>query len=129
MIQFKGKSCPQIYKGKCNKAKLVWKVDGWIDRVTGAFNVGEESFDGRGKAIPIPVPLQRLPGRHIRLPDEVVHEVPSDQWPRHRGCEGRFATATAYRIEADPRLPSQKQKPRGRRQFSSKLPPPSVRYE
>ena len=26
-----------------------------------------------------------------------------------------FSTATAYRIEADPRLPSQKKKPRGRR--------------
>src|SRR6516165_10858820 len=26
-----------------------------------------------------------------------------------------FSTATAYRIEADPRLPSQKTKPRGRR--------------
>src|ERR1700680_2800251 len=26
---------------------------------------------------------------HHRLPDEVVHEVPSDQWPCHRGREGR----------------------------------------
>ena len=33
----------------------------------------------------------------------------------HRGREGRASVATAYAIEADPRLPSQKQKPRGRR--------------
>src|SRR5437016_1412592 len=26
---------------------------------------------------------------HHRLPDEVVHEIPSDQSPCHRGCEGR----------------------------------------
>src|SRR5215467_16382724 len=28
------------------------------------------------------------PARH-RLPDEVVHEVPSDRCPRRRRCEGR----------------------------------------
>ena len=45
---------------------------------------------------------------HHRLPDEVVHEVPSDQRPCHRRREGWVSTATAYRIEADPRLPSQR---------------------
>ena len=32
-----------------------------------------------------------------------------------RAAKAGFSTATAYRIEADPRLPSQKTKPRGRR--------------
>ena len=34
---------------------------------------------------------------------------------RHRCGEGRVSTATGYRIESDPQLPSQKKKPRGRR--------------
>src|SRR5207244_2928218 len=52
---------------------------------------------------------------HHRLPDEVVHEVPSHQRPAIAAEKAGFSTATAYRMEADPRLPSQKQKPRGRR--------------
>jgi transposase InsO family protein len=35
--------------------------------------------------------------------------------PAIAAAKAGFSTATAYRIEADPRLPSQKQKPRGRR--------------
>jgi transposase InsO family protein len=35
--------------------------------------------------------------------------------PGIAAAKAGFSTATAYRIEADPRLPSQKQKPRGRR--------------
>ena len=35
--------------------------------------------------------------------------------PAVAGAKAGFSTATAYRIEADPRLPSQKTKPRGRR--------------
>src|SRR6516164_45502 len=35
--------------------------------------------------------------------------------PAIAAARAGFSTATAYRIEADPRLPSQKQKPRGRR--------------
>ena len=35
--------------------------------------------------------------------------------PSVAAAKAGFSTATAYRIEADPRLPSQKTKPRGRR--------------
>jgi hypothetical protein len=35
--------------------------------------------------------------------------------PDHRRGQGRISTARAYRIEQDPRLPSQKKMPRGRR--------------
>jgi hypothetical protein len=35
--------------------------------------------------------------------------------PAIAAAKAGFSTATAYRIEADQRLPSQKQKPRGRR--------------
>ena len=35
--------------------------------------------------------------------------------PAIAAAKAGFSTATAYRIEADPRLPSQKYKPRGRR--------------
>ena len=35
--------------------------------------------------------------------------------PAIAAAKARFSTATAYRIEADPWLPSQKKKPRGRR--------------
>ena len=35
--------------------------------------------------------------------------------PAIAAAKAGFSTATAYRIEADPRLPSQKEKPRGRR--------------
>ena len=35
--------------------------------------------------------------------------------PTLAAAKAGFSTATAYRIEADPRLPSQKKKPRGRR--------------
>ena len=35
--------------------------------------------------------------------------------PALAAAKAGFSTATAYRIEADPRLPSQKKKPRGRR--------------
>ena len=35
--------------------------------------------------------------------------------PAVAGAKAGFSTATAYRIEADPQLPSQTRKPRGRR--------------
>jgi hypothetical protein len=35
--------------------------------------------------------------------------------PAVAAAKARFSTATAYRLEADPRLPSQKTTPRGRR--------------
>jgi hypothetical protein len=57
-----------------------------------------------------------LPGRHItdcqtRLYMKSRHTQP----PAIAAAKAGFSTATAYRIEADPRLPSQKRKPRERR--------------
>jgi hypothetical protein len=60
----------------------------------------------------------RTEGRGTQSTDNIArrcHEVPSESWSGHRCGEGGFSTATAYRIESDPRLPSQKKKPRGRR--------------
>ena len=37
--------------------------------------------------------------------------------PAVAGAKAGFSTATAYRIEADPQLPSQTRKPRGRRRL------------
>ena len=45
---------------------------------------------------------------HHRLPDEVVHEVPSDRSVcAIAAAKARCSTASAYWIEADPRLPSE----------------------
>src|SRR5919201_1766073 len=57
-----------------------------------------------------------LPGRHItdrqmRLYMTLRHTEP----PIIAAAKAGFSTATAYRIEQDPRLPSQKKMPRGRR--------------
>ena len=43
-----------------------------------------------------------------RSPDEALHEVPTDPPDGRRGGEGVDQHRTAYRIEQDPRLPSQK---------------------
>ena len=53
---------------------------------------------------------------HHRSPDEAVHEVPTDRRRRpSRPRRPASAPPPAYRIEHDPRLPSQKKAPRGRR--------------
>ena len=57
-----------------------------------------------------------LPGRHItdrqmRLYMTLRHTEP----PIIAAAKAGFSTAAAYRIEQDPRLPSQKKMPRGRR--------------
>ena len=57
-----------------------------------------------------------MPGRHI-------HDYQMRLYMKHRLTDGPataaaragFSVATAYRIEQDPRLPSQKQAPRERR--------------
>jgi hypothetical protein len=59
---------------------------------------------------------QRLPGLHIndrqmRLYMRFRHT----DTPAVAAAKAGFSTATAYRIEADPRLPSQRKRPRGRR--------------
>ena len=49
---------------------------------------------------------------HHRPPDEAVHEFPTDTDPTVAAAKAGFSTATGYRVEADPRLPSQKEAPR-----------------
>src|SRR5215207_8751208 len=59
---------------------------------------------------------QRLPGLHIndRQMRLYMRSRHTDT-PAIAAAKAGFSTATAYRIEADPRLPSQKKSPRGRR--------------
>src|SRR5262245_65612775 len=51
---------------------------------------------------------------HQRSSDEAVYAFSPHRHPDHRCGEGRVQHCD-YRIEADPRLPSQKKAPRGRR--------------
>jgi hypothetical protein len=59
---------------------------------------------------------QRLPGLHIndRQMRLYMRSRHTDT-PAIAAAKAGFSTATAYRIDADPRLPSQKRAPRGRR--------------
>src|SRR5215467_432877 len=64
----------------------------------------------------MPMRNRTLPGRHItdcqmRLYMTFRHTEP----PNIAAAKAGFSTATAYRLEQDPRLPSQKKLPRGRR--------------
>ena len=57
-----------------------------------------------------------MPGRHITDHQmELYMTYRKKDRPALAGAKAGFSTATAYRIEADPRPPSQKRKPRGRR--------------
>jgi hypothetical protein len=59
---------------------------------------------------------QHLPGQHIT--DRQMRLYMSSRHtdtPAVAAAKAGFGTTTAYRIEADPRLPSEKKKPRGRR--------------
>ena len=59
---------------------------------------------------------QRLPGRHITdCQTRLYMKSRQTNGPAIAAAKAGFSTATAYRIDADPRLPSQKQTPRGRR--------------
>ena len=59
---------------------------------------------------------QRLPGRHITdCQMRLYMKSRQSDAPAIAAAKAGFSTATAYRIEADPRLPSQKKEPRGRR--------------
>src|SRR5580658_7582684 len=58
---------------------------------------------------------QRLPGRHITDCQRLYMKSRHTNVPAIAAAKAGFSTATAYRIEADPRLPSQKYKLRGRR--------------
>jgi transposase InsO family protein len=57
-----------------------------------------------------------LPGRHITdCQTRLYMRSRQSHVPTIAAAKAGFSTATAYRIEADPRLPSQKKKRRGRR--------------
>ena len=59
---------------------------------------------------------QRLPGQHITdCQTRLYMKSRHSNVPAIAAAKAGFSTATAYRIEADPWLPSQKKKPRGRR--------------
>ena len=52
---------------------------------------------------------------HQQPSDEVVYAFSPHDSPAIAAARAGLSTATAYRIDADPRLPSQKKAPRGRR--------------
>ena len=57
-----------------------------------------------------------MPGRHITdCQTRLYMKSRQSNVPAIAAAKAGFSTATAYRIEADPWLPSQKKKPRGRR--------------
>jgi len=57
-----------------------------------------------------------LPGRHITdCQMRLYMSFRQAETPTVAAAKAGFSTATAYRIEQDPRLPSQKKAPRGRR--------------
>src|SRR5205085_3776210 len=59
---------------------------------------------------------QRLPGQHITdCQTRLYMKSRQSNVPAIAAAKAGFSTASAYRIEADPRLPSQKKTPRGRR--------------
>src|SRR5207302_4011896 len=59
---------------------------------------------------------QRLPGRHITdCQTRLYMKSRRSNVPAIAAAKAGFSAASAYRIEADPRLPSQKKTPRGRR--------------
>ena len=57
-----------------------------------------------------------MPGRHITdCQTRLYMKSRQTNAPAIAAAKAGFSTATAYRIEADPRLPSHKKAPRGRR--------------
>jgi hypothetical protein len=59
---------------------------------------------------------QRLPGLHITDHQMRLYmRYRQNQGPAAAAAKAGFSTATGYRIDSDPRLPSQKKAPRGRR--------------
>src|SRR4029434_6243619 len=59
---------------------------------------------------------QRLPGQHVTdCQTRLYMKSRQTSAPAIAAAKAGFSRATSYRIEADPRLPSQKKAPRGRR--------------
>jgi hypothetical protein len=71
---------------------------------------------GRGSGFFTPMRNRSLPGRHITdCQTRLYMSFRQAETPTVAAAKAGFSAATAYRIEQDPRLPSQKRSPRGRR--------------
>src|SRR5215469_14095496 len=94
-------------------------IDG-ANLATGAALQGAVFFGSRGRPIGsgffTPMRNRSLPGRHISdCQMRLYMNFRQAETPSIAAAKAGFSTATAYRIEQDPRRPSQKKAPRGRR--------------
>src|SRR5580700_7112312 len=93
---------------------------GVANLATGGAPQGAVFSGGRGRSIAsgffTPMRNRSLPGRHITdCPMRLYMSFRQTETPTVAAAKAGFSAATAYRIEQDPRLPSQKRAPRGRR--------------
>jgi len=112
--------------GQLNKARhgelemgppvgLVYRPDGVIDpdpdaEVQCAIRLVFETFERTGSAVKT---VRFVRDQGILFPRRL--RSGSNETPTVAAAKAGFSAATAYRIEQDPRLPSQKKAPRGRR--------------
>ena len=67
----------------------------------------------------MPMRNRILPGRHITdCQTRLYMSLRQAETPTVAAAKAGFSAATAYRIEQNPRLPSQRQAPRGRRRLA-----------
>ena len=93
---------------------------GVANLATGGVPQGAVFSGGRGRSIGsgffTPMRNRSLPGRHITdCQMRLYMSFRKTETPSVAAAKAGFSAATAYRIEQDPRLPSQKTAPRGRR--------------
>src|SRR5690242_5146279 len=93
---------------------------GVANLATGGAPQGAVFSGGRGRSIGsgffTPMRNRSLPGRHITdCQMRLYMSFRKTETPGVAAAKAGFSAATAYRIEQDPRLPSQKKAPRGRR--------------
>src|ERR1700758_5306421 len=93
---------------------------GVANLATGGAPQGAVFSGGRGRSIGsgffTPMRNRSLPGRHITdCQMRLYMSFRQADTPTIAAAKAGFSAATAYRIEQDPRLPSQKKAPRGRR--------------
>src|SRR5690242_4467803 len=93
---------------------------GVANLATGGVPQGAVFSGGRGRSIGsgffTPMRNRSLPGRHITdCQMRLYMSFRKTETPSVAAAKAGFSAATAYRIEQDPRLPSQKKAPRGRR--------------
>src|ERR1700751_4143012 len=93
---------------------------GVANLATGGAPQGAGFFCGRGRSIGsgvfTPMRNRSFPGRHITdCQMRLYMSFRKTETPSVAAAKAGFSAATGYRIEQDPRLPSQKKAPRGRR--------------